>query len=41
MDWKVANKISKFYSSALHIERRYQVKFQYFRPIADVKENSV
>ena len=29
MDGKVAEKISKFYSSALHIEERRQVKFQY------------
>ena len=41
MDWKVTKKISKFYPSALHIEGRYQVKFQYFRPIANVKKNAV
>ena len=41
MDWKVAYKISKFYSSALYIEERYQVKLQYFLPIANIMKNAV
>ena len=36
MNWKVAKKISKFYSSALHIEDRRQ-----FGPTANIVKNSV
>ena len=41
MDWKVAQKISKFYSSALHIEEQRQVKLSYFWPIANIMKNAV
>ena len=42
MKWKVAWKISKFYSSVLHIERSW-VKLQYFLaiPIANIMKNAV
>ena len=41
MDWKVAQKISKFYSSALYIEERRQVKLPYFWPIANIMKIAV
>ena len=41
MDWKVAQKIPKFYSSALHIEERRQVKHLYFWPVAIIMKNAV
>ena len=42
MNWKVAYKIYKFYSSALHTEES-QVKLQYFLeiPIANIMKNAV
>ena len=30
MDWKDAQKISKFYTSAIYTEEKRQVKLQYF-----------
>ena len=41
MNWKVAYKISKFFSSTRHIEERRYVKLRYFWPIANVMKNAV
>ena len=42
MNWKVAEKISKFYSSAIHMEEKRK-KLQYFLaiPIANIMKNAV
>ena len=40
MNWRISKKISKFYSSALHIEKRSQVKPQYFWPIVNIMKNA-
>ena len=41
MDWKDPQKISEFYSSALHFEERRQVKPRYFWSIPNIMKNEV